>query len=188
MSRPGRGRWCSVISPPVPCPVFLRRRKRREPVRPPDTTRFTSPPAVAARAPATHAPSTGKPVHAARNARDDAREWFLVFKTTSSLAVIRHRSPHSTRPPASFVACAVSRYTLPFLRGVPFRLENGGAGQRRSSTHGTTSHLHHVARSITPNPKVRKSGAVAKAVLASMIREEGSIRAARGDSRDILRI
>ena len=39
-----------------------------------------------------------------------------------------------------------------------------------------------------PNPKVRKSGAVAKAVLASMVLEEGSIRAARGDSRDIRRI
>ena len=38
------------------------------------------------------------------------------------------------------------------------------------------------------NPKVRKSGAVAKAVLASMVLEEGSIRAARGDSRDIRRI
>ena len=49
MSRPGRGRWCSVISPPVPCPV-LRRRKRREPVGRPDSTRLTSPPAVAARA------------------------------------------------------------------------------------------------------------------------------------------
>ena len=52
VSRPGRERWCSVISPTVPCPVLLRR-KRREPVGRPDTTRLTSPPAVAARAPAT---------------------------------------------------------------------------------------------------------------------------------------
>ena len=42
---------------------------------------------------------------------------------------------------------------------------------------------------ITPNPKVRKSGAVAKAVLASVVLEEGSaVRVARGDSRDIRRI
>ena len=39
--------------------------------------------------------------------------------------------------------------------------------------------------STNPNPEVRKSGAVVgKAVLASMVLEEGSIRAARGDSRE----
>ena len=39
-----------------------------------------------------------------------------------------------------------------------------------------------------PNPKVRKSGAVGKAVLASMVLEEGSIRDARGDSSRDIRI
>ena len=68
-----------------------------------------------------------------------------MFETTSSLAVTRYRSPHSTRPPASLVTCSVSRCTLPFLRGVPLRLENGGAGQRRSSTHG-----YHPSTSTTP--------------------------------------
>ena len=138
MSRPGREQRCLVISPTVPCPVLLRR-KRREPVGRPDTTSHkANQPAGRRRARARHARvtlSTGKFSHAARNARDDAREWFLVFETTSSLAVTRHRSPHSTRPPASLVVCAVSRCTLSFLRGVPLRLENGGAGQRRSSTH-----------------------------------------------------
>ena len=43
--------------------------------------------------------------------------------------------------------------------------------------------------STNPNPKVRKSGAVAKAVLASIVlEEEGPIRAARReDLRDIRR-
>ena len=50
-------------------------------------------------------------------------------------------------------------------------------------------HVRSESQVVTnPNPKVRKSGAVAKAVLASMVLEEGSIRAARGDSRDIRRI
>ena len=45
--------------------------------------------------------STGKPAHAARNARDDAREWFLACETTSSLAVAARShspplAPHST--------------------------------------------------------------------------------------------
>ena len=35
-------------------------------------------------------------------------------------------------------------------------------------------------KNTNPNPKVRKSGVVAKAVLASMVLEEGSIRAAQG--------
>ena len=39
-----------------------------------------------------------------------------------------------------------------------------------------------------PNPKVRKSGAVGKAVLASMVLEERSIRDARGDSSRDIRI
>ena len=43
----------------------------------------------------------------------------------------------------------------------------------------------HSSRTTNPNPKVRKSGEVVKAVLASMVLEEGPIRAARGDSRDI---
>ena len=50
----------------------------------------------------------------------------------------------------------------------------------------TGSAIRH--RGTNPNPKVSKSGAVAKAVLASMVLEEGSIGAARGDSRDIRRI
>ena len=42
-------------------------------------------------------------------------------------------------------------------------------------------------RSTNPNPKVRKSGAVGKAVLASMVvLEEGSIRAARGGSHNYI--
>ena len=46
-----------------------------------------------------------------------------------------------------------------------------------------------VSHCTNPNPKVRKSGAAAKAVLASIVLEEdGPIRAARGeDSRDIRR-
>ena len=44
-----------------------------------------------------------------------------------------------------------------------------------------------TSSNTNPNPKVRKSGAVAKAALASMVLEEGSVRAAQGDSRDIRR-
>ena len=67
--------------------------------------------------------------------------------------------------------------------------------QRSTSQGAGTQHPIHFscapARCHTnSNPKVRKSGAVAKAVLASMVlEEEGPIRAARGeeDSRDIRR-
>ena len=71
----------------------------------------------------------------------------------------------------------------------------------RSARRRSTSRLHERARHVwrrgtvhsslltpTPRPKVRKSGAVAKAVLASMVLEEGPIGVARGDSRDIRRI
>ena len=42
-------------------------------------------------------------------------------------------------------------------------------------------HHRKNAKSTNPNPKVRKSGAVGKAVLVSMVLA-GSIRVARGDS------
>ena len=60
---------------------------------------------------------------------------------------------------------------------------------RRAWFHSSNSCKKASTANTNPNPQVRKSGAVAKAVLASMVlEEEGPIRAARGeDSRDIRR-
>ena len=53
---------------------------------------------------------------------------------------------------------------------------------------GPGRHYCLCTASTNPNPKVRKGGAVGKAVLASMVLEEGSIRDARGDSSSDIRI
>ena len=71
---------------------------------------------------------------------------------------------------------------LPFGMGQS-RRRRSSRDARARAMRGGGSGVH-----TTPNPKVRKSGAVAKAVLASMVLEQGSIGVARGDSRIIRRI
>ena len=61
-------------------------------------------------------------------------------------------------------------------------------GEIGGSFSGTVKPIVSLPMVTNPNPKVRKSGAVGKAVLASMVLEEGSIRDARGDSSRDIRI
>ena len=85
--------------------------------------------------------STGRAVHAARNARDDAREWLLAFETTSSLAVARHCSPNNSSADISRRMCRAEIHASFPSRGAPhfaLGLENGGAGSKVQST--TTLH------------------------------------------------
>ena len=148
MSRPGRGRWCSVISPPVPCLVFLRR-KRREPVGHPDTTRLTSPPAVAARAPAARASL--------------AREASLLMPR-ATLVTMRGSGSWCSRPRRRSQSLATAHLTqldrrrhlssqhvpcrdthfLSFV-GCHFASRTAVLGRGAAAPTSTTSHLHQVA-------------------------------------------
>ena len=148
-SRPGRGRWCLITSPPVPCVLCLAEAAEEEPV-----GRPTRPPG---RSPG-HRPSLRAPPPRARHSFDGQIPFTprAALATTPRSASSRSRPPHrrSQSPPlassldsTTAISCragAVSRYTLPFLRRAPLRLANGGAGQQRSSTdhhHDTTAHL-----------------------------------------------
>ena len=58
---------------------------------------------------------------------------------------------------------------------------SGRTGHGGFESHSFCTRRVELLTPIDPNPEVRKSGEVAKAVLASMVLEEDSIRAARGD-------
>ena len=109
--------------PARPCLVSCGgdRPEAEEPVCRPGTTRSIIPSPVAARAPATRESLNrrGEPVHAARNARDDAREWLLAFETTSSLAVARNCSANNPSADISRRMCRVEIHDFFPSRGAP---------------------------------------------------------------------
>ena len=93
---------------------------------------------------ASHSHSTGRAVHAARNARDDAREWLLAFETTSSLVVARHCSPNNSSAKISCRMCRVEMHTSFPSRGAPhFALRTAVLGARRRAPPLYTAHPMH---------------------------------------------
>ena len=132
MSRPGRGWWCSVISPPVPCPALRRRKRRRGAVGRPDTTRLTSPPAVAARAPATRSSLARRasllmPRATLATMRGSGSWWLRPRRRSQSLATA-HLTRFDRRYLSSHVPCRDTRsFPLRGATGSRGGYRNGGA-------------------------------------------------------------